>query len=409
MKNPFFLNFILIMSGVCLVSVLLWEAAARVRHWKLILVTVLAVTVVAALGLQQYSLHFPYLAVLAQARSYELAAMLPLVWFLAFWLAFPCLLLVAAAALIRHFLPSHKKKAADGKGLTRRDFLKRLALIIPGAAFLTSGWGNFNGDHELDTTYHVYAYKDLPDYLHGYKIGQLSDLHMGLFFSPRRLQQAIDAVAGQGVNRLEITGDVIDELSLLPQAEKILRDNAPRFPDGIDFCYGNHEYYRGLPQITAMLKKAGVRILRNAAFAASPGYGQGLAGCQGRDNRPFYIAGADFSFASGKDAFKAQREKYVQKALAEVPENAFVLLLAHHPDFFDEAAERGVPLTLSGHTHGAQFAPIGPIVQKIGFKYLRGPYQKGSCRLYVNRGTGHWLPFRVGCSREVSIFELRKG
>ena len=63
---------------------------------------------------------------------------------------------------------------------------------------------------------------------------------------------------------------------------------------------------------------------------------------------------------------------------------------------------------MAGHTHGAQFAPIGPIVQSIGFKYLRGLYQKGRSVLYVNRGTGHWLPFRVFCSREVSVFTLKR-
>lgn len=397
------------MSAVCLLSTLLWEAVMRPRHWKKILFASLLLTLLAAYGLQQYSLQFPFLITQAHVRFYELGAMLPLVWFLAFWMAFPCLLLVAIAALIRHFLPSRRKAGQSGTGLSRRDFLKRLAVLIPGAAFLTSAWGTYEGDHHLAVTYYPVKDKNLPDYLDGYKIGQLSDLHLGLFFSPRRLQQAIDAAAGRGVNRLVITGDVIDELSLLPQTQKILTDNAPRFPDGIDFCYGNHEYYRGIKKITQMLQAAGVRILRNASFAASDGYGAGLQGRRGLDARPFYLAGVEFSFAKGDTAFKAQRENYVEKALADVPENAYVILLAHHPDFFDEAAEHGVPLTLSGHTHGAQFAPIGPIVQAIGFKYLRGWYQKGHCRLYVNRGTGHWLPFRVGCSREVSIFELRKG
>ena len=76
--------------------------------------------------------------------------------------------------------------------------------------------------------------------------------------------------------------------------------------------------------------------------------------------------------------------------------------------FIDEAFERQIPLTLCGHTHGAQFAPIGPLVTAVGFKYLRGLFRKGESRGYVNRGTGHWLPFRVLCSREASVFELRK-
>ena len=145
-----------------------------------------------------------------------------------------------------------------------------MAALIPAAAFATSGAGNVLGESDLDTTHHVLTYKNLPDYLDGYKIGQLSDLHMGLFFSPERLQESIDAVAEKGVNRLEITGDLIDEIVLLPQARDILNANAHRFPDGIDFCYGNHEYYRNFPAITAMLEDTPVRILRNTSFEASP-------------------------------------------------------------------------------------------------------------------------------------------
>lgn len=120
--------------------------------------------------------------------------------------------------------------------MTRRTFVKGLAALIPAAAFATSGAGNVLGESDLDTTHHVLRYKNLPDYLDGYKIGQLSDLHMGLFFSPERLQESIDAVAAQGVNRLEITGDLIDEIVLLPKARDIINANAGRFPDGIDFA-----------------------------------------------------------------------------------------------------------------------------------------------------------------------------
>lgn len=292
--------------------------------------------------------------------------------------------------------------------MTRRTFVKGLAALIPAAAFATSGAGNVLGESDLDTTHHVLTYKNLPDYLDGYKIGQLSDLHMGLFFSPERLQESIDAVAAQGVNRLEITGDLIDEIVLLPKAREVINANAGRFPDGIDFCYGNHEYYRNFSAITAMLEDTPVRILRNASFEASPGYGQGLKGRRGRDSRPFYIAGTDYSFAQGEEAFAKQRQDYVRQTLDGVPDDAFVVLLAHHSAFIDEAFERQIPLTLCGHTHGAQFAPIGPLVTAVGFKYLRGLFRKGESRGYVNRGTGHWLPFRVLCSREASVFELRK-
>ena len=399
-----------ITSCICVVAALLWDYVVRTGHRWLLLLGTLLLAVLSAAGLYHYEDLFPGLIASGWEGLYDGKAMAGLIWLLACLLAFPCLVVVAIA---RFFCRPRRRRRgrrrhARRAPLTPTPSPQSLAALIPVAAFATSGAGNLLGERDLDTTYHVLKYKNLPDYLDGYKIGQLSDLHMGLFFSPRRLQEALDAVAAQGVNRLEITGDLIDELALLPKAQAILKANASRFPDGIDFCYGNHEYYRSFDAITAMLDDTPVRVLRNSAFQASRGCGQGLRGCNGRDGRSFYIVATDYSFAKGDEAFAKEREQYVRETLAKVPEDAFVVMLAHHSAFIDEGFAHHIPLTLCGHTHGAQFAPIAPLVTALGFKYLRGMFQKGDCRGYVNRGTGHWLPFRVFCSREASVFELRK-
>ena len=408
MKGLFFINFMVITSCICVVSARLWDYVVRTGHRWLLLLVALLLAVLSAFGLYHYEDLFPGLVASGWDGLYDRKAMAGLIWLLACLLAFPCLVVVAIARFFCRPRCRRRRRQRRASGVTRRAFLKGLATLVPAAALATSGAGNLLGERDLDTTYHVLKYKNLPDYLDGYKIGQLSDLHMGLFFSPRRLQEALDAVAAQGVNRLEITGDFIDELALLPKARAILEANVHRFPDGIDFCYGNHEYYRDFNAITAMLEATPVRVLRNSSFQASRGCGQGLKGRNGRDGRSFYIAAADYSFAKGDEAFAKEREQYVRETLAKVPEDAFVVLLAHHSAFIDEGFAHHIPLTLCGHTHGAQFAPIAPLVSALGFKYLRGLFQKGECKGYVNRGTGHWLPFRVLCSREASVFELRK-
>ena len=356
-----------ITSCICVVAALLWDYVVRTGHRWLLLLGTLLLAVLSAAGLYHYEDLFPGLIASGWEGLYDGKAMAGLIWLLACLLAFPCLVVVAIA---RFFCRPRRRRRGRRRqrrssGVTRRSFLKGLAALIPVAAFATSGAGNLLGERDLDTTYHVLKYKNLPDYLDGYKIGQLSDLHMGLFFSPRRLQEALDAVAAQGVNRLEITGDLIDELALLPKAQAILKANASRFPDGIDFCYGNHEYYRSFDAITAMLDDTPVRVLRNSAFQASRGCGQGLRGCNGRDGRSFYIVATDYSFAKGDEAFAKEREQYVRETLAKVPEDAFVVMLAHHSAFIDEGFAHHIPLTLCGHTHGAQFAPIAPLVTAL--------------------------------------------
>ena len=383
------------------------------RKWAVV-VGGLAVTIVAVGELAYYGSLFPQWITSPWKTVLFYGALASLSWLFIFLLAFPVLVLGAIGVFFwrkeHRFLekPQEKIHQQLPNQLSRRTFLKGAAAAIPVAAVTTSALGNVVGESYLDVSMHCLSYRNLPDYLEGYKIGQISDVHMGLFFSPKRLQEAIDALVAQGVNRLELTGDLIDELSLLPACRHIIESNASRFPDGIDFCYGNHEYYRNLSAIRDMLKETPVRILRNSHIQASPGRGDGLMNCTGHDDKPFYIAGVDFSFAKGEEKFVAERESFVQKALDGIPKNVFVVMLAHHSAFIDEGFTHHIPLTLCGHTHGAQVAPIGPIVEMVGFKYLRGLFRQGESVGYVNRGTGHWLPFRVFCSREVSVFELHQ-
>lgn len=414
MKGPFFINFMIIMFVVAALTIVLWSFLSHARHKRRIFAAGMIGTLGAIACLAYYGNVFPNFANTAAAQFWLYSSMTSLGWLFMFFLALPILLVIfviyGCYQLAAKFSQRMKNQTGNPEETTmsRRTFCKRAIAVIPVLTFGTGITGTFFGERDLATTVHHLRFPSLPNYLEGYKIGQISDVHMGLFFSPQRLQEALDAVANQGVNRLEMTGDLIDELSLLPDFQKVLLKNASRFPDGIDFCYGNHEYYRGINDITAMLENTPVRILRNSHIMVSRGHGEGLVGRHGTDDRPFYIVGADYSFANGEEAFTAERENYVKTAVADIPDDAFVVMLAHHPNFIDEAFERNIPLTLCGHTHGAQFAPIGPLVQTIGFKYLRGLYGKPGRYGYVNRGTGHWLPFRVGCSREVSVFELNQ-
>jgi len=398
MKGQFFITFMIGMSCIAVCSVLLWQYIRRQNNKAGTLFGVTAVSMVAIGELWLYGADYITISTSSWFSPLFYGAMASLSWLFMFLLAFPVLLAGAVGCFIYRLFHTdgHPCKASNcvSKGMSRRTFLKGMAAAIPVLALGTSTIGIFDGEQHLATTVHKLRYPNLPNSLAGYRIGQISDSHMGLFFSPQRLQEAIEVLVKEKVDRVVLTGDLIDELTLLPQCQTILRDACRKFPDGIDFCYGNHEYYRGIERITDMLKKTGVRILRNSNYKAAEN---------------FYIAGTDYSFAQGEENFARQREEYVQKSLQGIPENSFVVMLAHHSAFIDEGFRHHVNLTLCGHTHGAQFAPIGPLVQMIAFKYLRGLFQSGdACYGYVNRGTGHWLPLRIACSREVSIFELNR-
>ncbi len=409
-----FITFMTFISVVSVVSLILWSYIRQCSRKIAVVAAGFSLTMAAALELVYYGMMFPALRHTALFKPLYYGSLASLSWMVMFLICLPILLVVAAGCAVWRVAHRHGRQQetaslpAQAGGMTRRTFLKGATAALPAAALATSVYGNVIGDNYLDLSYHELYYPGLPDYLEGYRIGQISDAHIGLFFRSRDLQRAMDILVSHHANRLEITGDLIDELSALPDCQRVLVENAPRFPDGIDFCYGNHEYIRGIEEITAMLQQTPVRILRNTAIEVSPGRGAGLVGRTGQEVRPFYIVGVDYSFARGDGPFAAERREFVEKALQSVPGKAFVVMLAHHSSFIEEGFARKIPLILSGHTHGGQVAPLGPIIQAVGFPYLRGMYRQGSCRGYVSRGTGHWLPFRILCSREVSLFELHK-
>ena len=94
--------------------------------------------------------------------------------------------------------------------------------------------------------------------------------------------------------------------------------------------------------------------------------------------------------------------------MKDVPENAVKVLLAHHPDFFDGAAEYGVDLALAGHTHGGQIGAFGVSLAPPVFKYMRGVYRVGQTLGYVHSGNGSWFPYRLGCPPEIAVFVLKR-
>lgn len=207
---------------------------------------------------------------------------------------------------------------------------------------------------------------------------QLTDVHIG---SRRRgfLERVIDQV-----NRLEpdflcITGDFIDE-SGIPATE--LR-SLKSVVGPIYFSIGNHEKYEDLADIEARLTSLGVNVLR----ARSMNHAEQVQ-----------VIGIDDMDDAGQ----------VGRCLAglEVMRDRFVVLLYHRPRGLVAAAEAGVDLMLSGHTHNGQIVPFNLIVRRV-FDMTRGLYREGGCHLYVSEGTGTWGPtMRLGTRAEITLFEV---
>ena len=276
----------------------------------------------------------------------------------------------------------------------RRRVLKNAA-IYPAAGFLLSSYGAFVERHHTVRRDHTISIANLPTEADGMVIAQISDVHLGAYFSVEELDALLTEVARGGADLLAVTGDVFDDERLNEAAAEVLAAHVGDWRDGIWYCIGNHEYYRnGRPLVERMAREGRVHVVLNSAEQVA---GRGA----------LWIAGVDYPFARG-EAFDPQKKAYFAAAMADVPANVVTILLAHHPEFIDDAAAHGgVPLTLTGHTHGSQFGIFGQPLFPV-FKYTRGMVRINDNYGYVHTGNGSWFPLRIGCPPEIAYFRLER-
>lgn len=273
----------------------------------------------------------------------------------------------------------------------RRNFFKRTAVVVPAVVGVTGSVAAFQGNGELQLRKIQLTLKDRPEVLKGYKIGQLSDIHLGPFIGMDKLKEMVDALASEHPNRVVITGDLIDDLGYLDEVADYLDSRVKDFPDGIDYILGNHEYRVDVERVWKRLSHTKMHMYRNS-------HQQILGG-----SRPVYLVGVDYHF---KDDVQEENVRLLDKAMKGMPDNAYPILLAHHPNFIPEAFRRQIPLTLSGHTHGGQINLWGINLVPVYKPYWKGLYEEEGLFAYVSRGSGHWFPVRLNCAREVTVFTV---
>ena len=207
---------------------------------------------------------------------------------------------------------------------------------------------------------------DLPAQFDGYTLVQLTDLHISRLFPARWAQAVVAATNALAPDLIVVTGDVIDGSVAMRE-----RDVAPlaglRAADGVYLIAGNHEYLCGYDSWMAHLSSLGMIELANSHAV----------------------------FARGDDRL----------VLAGAP----VILLDHVPGKARAAAERGVALQLSGHTHGGMIVGLDRVVARANGGFVSGLYAVGGMALYVNNGTGIWPGFalRLGKPSELTRITLR--
>lgn len=232
--------------------------------------------------------------------------------------------------------------------------------------------------------------------LDGFRIAQISDLHYGPYTGEREIRAATHAVRAARADLIVLTGDFVTATWLFHYGRRPVNKIVPcaellrelRAPYGVYAVLGNHDWGTDAGTVAGTLAENGIRVLRNEATPLE------------RGGARFWLVGVDSATARAAD---------LERALAGVPANEPVLLLAHEPDFADEAARYPVDVQLSGHAHGGQIVIPGMpgYLPPLGRKYPRGRYRIGKLQLYANRGIGvSGAPVRFGAPPEVTVVEL---
>lgn len=258
-------------------------------------------------------------------------------------------------------------------------------------AFFTDSWKIYRQEIRA---------RRIPKELDGLTIAHLTDLHLLFSQDVEMLKKQLQKVVEEKPDLLLFTGDLADSHERIYEAVHAFAERKDDFPLGIWFTLGNHEYIRGEEPFIRAYRKAGIPLLRNDGTEIS------------YKGTSFYLAGIDYPFSARKGvSFGAgsvdRARSDIEKAMTKRPKGMFTLMGTHHPVAFDPAFERGIDVSLAGHTHGYQLG-IGRISLIPFIRYTWGLYgdeKKGYG--YVNGGLGDWFPIRIGVPREAVMITLR--
>jgi predicted MPP superfamily phosphohydrolase len=271
-----------------------------------------------------------------------------------------------------------------------------MAVAAPAAVV---GFGAFIERNDYGLTELDFPVPGLHPDLDGYRIMQVSDLHVSPFLSVRQMAHVIDMANEARPDLSVFTGDLITAPGdpLVAAIRELVRLRAP---DGVLGCMGNHEAYVGCRNyLERHARPGGVDFLRMRNTQVRRGQGV------------LNIAGVDYQKNENRDTYLTGTDKLIVPGAAN-------LLLSHNPDVFPAAVRLGFHGVLAGHTHGGQIN-VEILHQNFNPARFRTPFTKGLYRwglagavpgtCYVTTGVGTiGMPIRLGAPPEIALLRLRR-
>ena len=279
---------------------------------------------------------------------------------------------------------------------------RKTSLVLIPLLWLAVLYGSFIGNRCLEVKHVELAFSDLPEAFDGYRIVHSSDLHVGT--TPESLiREVVDSINGQKADLIAFTGDLKNKLpdEVIPYKELLATLKAK---DGVYTVMGNHDYSMYFAG-SADEKYYQERRIREQEYDMKWRMLDNFHEAITRDSSSITVSGME---NDGEGRFPQLGD--INKALRGLDRQSFVVMLEHDPSAWRRKIlpECHAQLTLSGHTHGMQFEIFGWCPLSILNRDCDGLYRVGERCLYVTKGVGGVVPFRLGCAPEIVVITLRK-
>lgn len=278
--------------------------------------------------------------------------------------------------------------------------------LLPALAWeLVMAYGFFFGWRHIVVRDAVCASPLLPPSFDGYRVLQLSDIHIGTFLAnPSFVTKMVNMVNRLRPDLIVFTGDMVNVSATEVKPFMTTLDKM-HARDGILSVMGNHDYCeygedkskenigRNQNVLRYLEGKIGWRLLMNEHVLISRGQDSiAVIGVENISRPPFPDYGD------------------LKKAIGDLPPGMFKILLSHDPSHWRRGVlhQTDIALTLSGHTHAGQmrigkFSPV-----KWAYNEWGGKYVEDGSMLYVSLGLGGTVPFRLGAWPEINVIQLRR-
>jgi predicted MPP superfamily phosphohydrolase len=293
-----------------------------------------------------------------------------------------------------------KRRLASDKGSSslpdpsrRAHLLQVTNLGVVGLATAVTSYGIFEARRRPGIVEISVPIARLPDPFAGFRIVQITDVHAGLTVGRAWIERIAEEVKALEPDMIAFTGDIADG-SVARLADAVAPLGELQAPHGKFFITGNHEYYSGVEQWVAEVKRLGYDVLLNEHRIIERG-GASI------------VLGGVTDFTGGR--YLPSHKSDPEAAFRGAPADLVRIFLAHQPKTLRQAASVPFDLMLSGHTHGGQFFPWN-LATAMDQPYLSGLHRPEGKWVYVSKGTGYWgPPVRLGARSEITVVTLTRG